>query len=378
MNKKFLPRFAILALIVFTTTHVAHAAVFNIPNNDIAALKNAIVAANTNGQADTINLAGVGTYTLTAIDNSLNGANGLPVIVSDVAGLDLTINGNGATIQRNDAVGAPEFRILQVGNGATVNVSNVTIVNGKVSGGFPANAGAGILNSQATLNLTDCTLRFNSAGTGGGLFNDGGVATLSGCLFDINTATSDVGGGIANTGEITLFDSRFDDNTTAQRQGGGLHNTGIARLERCTLQGNKALHAAGGGVFNIGALTVESSTFDQNITSAEGGAVSTYPNAASSSTMTLLNSTFSNNVAAKGGGVSNIIGTLVMRNSTVRENNANQGGGLFNSAGGNSTVQCNTFSANMATTGGGIYNQGARARCASATRFFRPAPAERI
>jgi len=348
MNKKL--QCVALALISFVSTHALEAAVFNIPNGDIAALKNALIAANTNGQADTINLAPVSNYTLTAIDNSANGANGLPVIVNDVAGLDLTINGNGATIQRNSASGTPEFRILQVDN-ATVNVSNLTILNGKVSGGFPAAAGAGILSSQSTLTLTDCTIRANAGGTGGGLFNDG-VATLHGCLFDINSAT-DVGGGIANNGEVTVFDTRLDDNTT-DRQGGGIHNLGTVRLERCTLQRNRA-HAAGGGVHNLAALTVESSTFDDNSSMAEGGAISTYPNMANTSAMTLLNSTFINNLAHFGGGISNIGGTLTLRNSTLRGNDATKGGGLFN-LDGNSTVQCNTFSANTATDGGGIYN----------------------
>ena len=350
MNKKLVLRCAALALVVFVSTHTAKAAVFNIPNGDIAALKNAIITANGNGQADTVNLAPVGTYTLTAIDNSINGANGLPVIINDVGGLDLTINGNGATIKRNDSPGAPEFRILQV-DSATVNVSNLTILNGKVSGGFPSNAGAGILSSQATLNLTDCTIRANEGGVGGGLFNDG-VATLHGCIFDINSAT-DVGGGIANNGGVTLFDTRFDDNTT-DHQGAGIHNLGTARLERCTLQGNKA-HAAGGGVHNLAALTIESSTFDHNQSMAEGGAISTYPNASTSSTMTLLNSTFMNNIATYGGGVSNIGGTLVLRNCTVRGNSATHAGGLYNLS-GSSTVQCATFAANSSPDVGGIYN----------------------
>jgi hypothetical protein len=65
MNKKFLPCGATLALIIFVSTHAARAAVFNIPDGNVAALKNAILAANGNGQADVINLAANGTYTLT-------------------------------------------------------------------------------------------------------------------------------------------------------------------------------------------------------------------------------------------------------------------------------------------------------------------------
>ena len=43
-------------------TAVAQAATFSIANGDVPALKNAIITANANGQADFINLAAGGTY----------------------------------------------------------------------------------------------------------------------------------------------------------------------------------------------------------------------------------------------------------------------------------------------------------------------------
>ena len=50
--------------------HPAQAAVFTIPAGDVAALINAVNAANGNGEEDTIHLA-AGTYTLTAVDNDI-------------------------------------------------------------------------------------------------------------------------------------------------------------------------------------------------------------------------------------------------------------------------------------------------------------------
>src|SRR4051794_28791361 len=112
---------ALICALILIATRAAQSAIFNIPNGDVLALKAAINAANANGQADTINLAAGGTYTLTTIDNSTLGATGLPAIANEVAGLDLTINGNGAKIQRSASAGTPEFRILAVSNGASVN-----------------------------------------------------------------------------------------------------------------------------------------------------------------------------------------------------------------------------------------------------------------
>ena len=79
--------------------------VTNIADGDVAKLKAAITTANSNGDDDVINLARNGTLThlrsRTTLDMPHGGTNGLPIIVSD-SGHSLTINGNGATIQRSN------------------------------------------------------------------------------------------------------------------------------------------------------------------------------------------------------------------------------------------------------------------------------------
>ena len=87
----------------------------------------------------------------------------MPPISNDVAGLDLTINGNGAKVQRSAAVGTPEFRLLAVSDGASLSCLGLTIANGKLRGAnnVPATSGAGIYASGATVGLTNCTLRNN-------------------------------------------------------------------------------------------------------------------------------------------------------------------------------------------------------------------------
>jgi CSLREA domain-containing protein len=250
MNNKLLLHCVALGAIVFVSTTGARAAVFSIPNGDIAALKSAITVANGNGQADTINLATNGIYTLTAIDNSTHGANGLPVIINDVAGLDLTINGNGATIQRSTSAGTPEFRILDV-SGASVDCLGLTIANGKVAGVFPAYAGAGIYGVQATLNLTSCTVRQNVGVFGGGIFNNLGTITVNGCTVSGNSATS--GGGMANfEGTLTLRNTTVSGNM-AEVSGGGLFNqSSNATLVCDTFSDNSAL--TGGGIYTTNAM----------------------------------------------------------------------------------------------------------------------------
>src|SRR4051794_27215874 len=106
--------------------HFAVAAVFDISNGDITALKAAITAANTNNEDDVINLhlsvvGGYSPYSLTTVDHDTGtGPTGLPMIVSD-GGHKVTINGNGATITR-DFNANLSFRILEVGSGASVTL----------------------------------------------------------------------------------------------------------------------------------------------------------------------------------------------------------------------------------------------------------------
>ena len=86
--------------------------------NVAADLINDINAANAAGGANTITLAAPTTapYVLTAVNNtttaSVNyGNTGLPVIAAND---NLTILGNGDTIERSTATGTPYFRLLKV------------------------------------------------------------------------------------------------------------------------------------------------------------------------------------------------------------------------------------------------------------------------
>src|SRR5262245_26860965 len=89
------------------TPKVVHAATFNIADGDVAGLATAIQTANGSPGSHTINLASNGTYTLSVVaeDDGYWGGAGLPYIRGQI-----TINGNGATIQRSNAPGTPLFR----------------------------------------------------------------------------------------------------------------------------------------------------------------------------------------------------------------------------------------------------------------------------
>ncbi len=166
----------------------------------------AVDAANANGAgADTIALAAGCTYTFPAPNNHWYGPNALPAIASSV-----TLEGNGATIERSPAGGTPKFRLFYVGADPTraetqdytspgagnLTLRNLTVRGGLAKGGDSGYGGGG-------------------AGMGGALFNQGRT-TLSGVTMTANTAQggsgavtggyggggigTDVGGGGGNGG----------------------------------------------------------------------------------------------------------------------------------------------------------------------------------
>jgi hypothetical protein len=140
-------------------------------------------------------------------DPSLNGQTTTLTSGELLIDKDLTIAGPRAdllTVMRSTAVGTPDFRIFSIIPGKTVNISGLTINNGKTTGD-----GAGI-NNQGNLSLSSCAVTANqSTQSGGGALNDaGGTLVITASTISGNTGTA-AGGGIANGGTLTIINSRI-------------------------------------------------------------------------------------------------------------------------------------------------------------------------
>ncbi len=180
---------------------------------------------------------------------------------------------------------------------------------------------AGVVGTGSTASCTDTAL--NTALTGGGLvtFNCGG-----------GPVTIDISPGAGGT-----FTKTISANTTID--GGSL----------ITISGG---HSVGVFYVNVGVdFTV------QNLTIARGGNTQYGGGIANHGTLTVTNSTISDNHAYGGGGIFNG-GTLTVIDSTFSRNGAGGGGGIANF--GTLTVTSSTFSDNSAggDGGGGIFNFG--------------------
>ena len=367
--------FAVLAL----CGSVSRAATFNVNGtSDSTALINAINAANSNGEADTINLSGY--FNFEQADNSTYGPTGYPVLKNDGA---LTINATPATfIGRINNDNNPKVRIFAVGSGATVVINGLRFANGAAgtgsgaSGGAAANRGGGIYNGNGgDLTLNDCEFDYNTAVNGGAVFNGGGATLkISGGTFSPNMADED-GGAIYNEfGRVALDNVNFGANQAIGNSlsggaggaicngsaptGGQIGGSASLLVTRCLFDGqtgsNRALR--GGAIANFAGSTarIEASVFGSNSAGFDGagkvglgGAI--YTEAATS----IVDSLFSNNRARNEGGAiycrnagADSSSGLQIFNSTISDNSADGLGGAVRNAGGFASLQSCTLTDN--------------------------------
>jgi hypothetical protein len=175
-------------------------------------LRDALAAA---ADGDTINFSVTGAITLSSGELEVNDS----ITISGPGANILAVNGNATS------------RVFYISSGKTVNISGLTITNGHAS---DVDFGAGIFNDDATLTVSNCTVSGNSAGFGGGIFNDGesGSATLTvnNSTISGNSAGLD-GGGIWNGGNsggsatLTVNNSTVSGNSA--NGGGGILNNGL-------------------------------------------------------------------------------------------------------------------------------------------------------
>ncbi len=339
------PRRALLALAISMAVPVcaAQAATFNVPNGDVAALKSAIKTANSNGQNDIINLASGGSYAIVSVDNTparttsdgpADGENGLPILKADGRS-SLTFNGNGATIVRQaPSFSAPGYRFFTVEAGAQVNFDAVTLQNGFFANGQSTVGGAAILN-RGSVFLRGCTFTGNRSSPAGAILNLGAL-TVESSTFTNNNTDADAGAILSrgSAASLSINASTFANNSGGE--GGALYvRDSDATVRLSTFRGNSAIGS--GGAISIGGqsatLAAQNNTFDSNRASNQSGGGIIVRDA----TAKIEGCTFVKNYGYNGGGLSSS-GQLTLLNSTFSANIAqgyqNQSGpGGYNGGG---------------------------------------------
>lgn len=312
--------------------------------NLTAANANQLIAdinfANRTGGIYTINLAANTTFDLTAVNNTTNGANGLPVISGrgkKVAADNLTINGQGGDIiERDPASRTPAFRLSDVASGGSLTLANVTLQGGLAFGSGAAADGGAIYN-QGTLSLNGATVQGNTARGSDG---PGAVVQTKKIVSITQDGADAVGGGIWSNGTVKLEGGTTIGGTLPSQA--NVAQGGRGAPEQTAAQGAGAGGGGfGGGVYQAGgSVTMSNATLIGN--RALGGTGHSNIGIAGNA---------GNGGAASGGGLFVASGTLVMSNDTVEDNTALGGNGGSGSGGG-------LLGDGGTAAGGGVYVGG--------------------
>jgi hypothetical protein len=318
--------------------------------------------------------------TITFTCNTSGGGIVFPSTYTVAAGKTLTLDATGQSVTLS---GDNLTQLFVVSSGATLNLTNLTLAKGAITGG----QGGGAVSSSGTLTVTNCTFGSNSADFGGAIAADAGTVTISDSVFTNNTAGNGgavaLAGPVGSSGTLSIINSYFAENTATDSSGSALGgalwvdmDSSTVTIEGSDFSDNSAestgFSGAGGAIYGFngvsGTLSISDSTFFENVASgdiASGGALNLL-----GVTLTVSDSTFSENSAQgtnatltmTGGGMyigngssATITGTTFTENS-ISGGAVAQGGCLFNL--GAVTLVNSTFTGNSATASGGAADGG--------------------
>jgi hypothetical protein len=341
--------FSIVALLLYAVAIQVHATIITVTNtNDSGpgSLRQALVGAN---RGDTITFAVTGTIGLTSAE-----------LVIDKS---ITVSGPGPDMLAVSRTSNTQFRIFHVTASRTVNIGGLTITSGDAHFDY----GGGILNDQAALTLTNCSVVNNVASGGGGVYNnDGRSLTIVNCTISGNYAAggnNPSGGGVAGE-SLTIINSTISGNSAVGAfpftfgNGGGI--SGVGTITNSTIAGNYA-GLDGGGI--AGEWTISNCTISNN---GAGGGTNNFPGAGGGiwGGGTITNCTISGNSvfgsAFKGPGLGGgiyAVGTVTISDSTFSDNyiiSYGNGGGIHNRA----TLEIGNTILNRTGLGENIFNNG--------------------
>ncbi|PWU52918.1 hypothetical protein DLJ46_02050 [Micromonospora globispora] len=218
-------------------------------------LVKALDLANRNA-GGTLKLAKDCTYELDRFDNK--SGTGLPTIKQDI-----TIEGDGSTIERDSK---DAFRIFRVAKDGDLTLKDLIVKSGTASeskrkheDGEPAST---VQSAPPSKHPHD-----HRADGGGLLIERGGHAVLKETTFTRNSASGN-GGAIANFSHVEAENTAVDDNHAGRNGGGIFNNKGTVTLTNTSVTENKAHitgkdHHVAGGIVNVppGTVTLDAKSF---------------------------------------------------------------------------------------------------------------------
>ena len=249
---------------------------------------------------------------------------------------------------------------------SSMNISNSVFGGDNIEDGNTSTSQGGAIYNTSKMTISDSVFKNNSSAenmNGGAISNEANSdLTISGNTLFENNNSGKLGGAIYNTEKLNINGAKFKSNT-AQEGGGAVYSTGTTAIDGTTFEENHAVGTVGGGAIadgNTGTININNSTFINNSSEYEGGAVAARRTQSKTTTLKLdiTNSTFKGNQAG------------VNQDGTASANAETHGfgGAIYNVASRGTTdanavtISNSTFGGtkegegNSAVKGGAIYN----------------------
>ena len=207
--------------------------------------------------------------------------------------------------------------ITTIGN-ATVSGSNFVNNSGRWGGAISA-TGAELRKNSSTLTVSNTIFKDNSALYAGAVYIWGSNYNIADCVFDNNTAfgkgnmtPNENNGGALVVSQV----SRFNEPITGTISGSKFTN-------------NKAQYG-GAAYFNKGFVTITDSVFENNVATAEGGAVDFSHASVKDLVVSINNSSFVGNKAPVAGAIFTNVDSKITNSNFINNSAAKIGGAICN------------------------------------------------
>jgi hypothetical protein len=185
---------------------------------------------------------------------------------------DTTIDGSGQTITLS---GESAVRVFSVNAGKTLNLKYLSVAYGKDTS---SNGGGGVFSNGGKLTITNSAFHDNHALFGGGVMIYNGTLTVINSTFSGNFGS--VGGGIASyDSTATISSSEFDVNSASKSNiaagsGGGIFSEGgQLTVSNSTFYRNSADSDGGGIAGDNSTVAVTNCTFAHHSAGVTGNAI---------------------------------------------------------------------------------------------------------
>ena len=207
--------------------------------------------------------------------------------------------------------------ITTIGN-ATVIGSNFVNNSGRWGGAISA-TGAELKKNSSTLTVSNTIFKDNSALYAGAVYIWGSNYNIADCVFDNNTAfgKGNMTPNNNNGGALVVSQvSRFNEPITGTISGSKFTN-------------NKAQYG-GAAYFNKGFVTITDSVFENNVATAEGGAVGFSHASVKDLVVSINNSSFVGNKAPVAGAIFTNVDSKITNSNFINNSAAKIGGAICN------------------------------------------------